>query len=230
MTRNLRTRYVLSVLLPLPILLGQYSSSLFASQSITVIVKDHKGNAIENFHYDESALFFNWSPQIYVRSNGQEDFLADLSLSRFAGHSSYEPHTYNMATPKVLVEVLRGNETIAYGSLDQQSTFPVDGAGIYTIRCSTTIQVDGIIDVENTGSPIGGTIVPPTRHEGTDDRGRYEFYRIEMFDNAGQLAYRYYKRYTYNIVLTTLTHVSPGETDTALVCFPIDPQALGQLA
>jgi len=207
-------------------------------QSIHVVVKDQKGDTIEKFHYDKTAPHFldlDWSKEIYVRDRDESPYPNYTRLRD--GNMSCEPHHYDPCVPEILVEILQGGRRIKWGYYDEQTTYDVPSPGQYIVRCSTTIQVDGIVVEESTGQPIQAIPPDPTLSEGVDERGPYEYYlvsRFIMWSNQtygiDEWAYRYLKRYTYQLLNETVTHVDAGEHDWASVCLLTDPDKLGKLA
>lgn len=206
------------------------STVAFAAQSIKVVITNHEGESIDEFKYDKEAALNRWTQEIDVRSNPDEAFEAEITVADILAQNPLAPHTYVKETPRIMVEILQNNQLIDWGYLDERDTYNIINPGYYVVRCSTTIQVDGYEYTERTSTPYQGTPPAPTYNEGYDDKGRYEFYEVELIEDAGFYAYRYSKRYTYHVINSTMTYVSEGEADRAFVVLLNDPDALGQFA
>lgn len=204
------------------------AAAVVRAETIGVKVLDHEGKSVAKFHYDAKASWpFEWSEDVYVCSDADSAPVAGLPCAEFGpGSGPCTLHTYTTQRPNIFVEVFKDSTLVATRSYTGPTSFTVPTPGLYRIRCSTTFQVD---DLEI--QPLLGTVINPITGKftvqpsfaGRDSKGKYQCNRIELHNLSGQYFYYIYKRYTYNVLVETLTYVSPGESDKALLVLPRHP-------
>ena len=236
-----------------------YATCSLSAGYINVIVKDEEGADYRTFdfkgyrytnNYPFDIITKNWSKSLRIRKHQDELFYATELWAEWTDQTwtehNYSQHNlseygslvpvrdYDEVKGRVLVEVFRGREQIDHRYLDEitdETPFIVE-PGLYKIRCSTTIQFDGVEDTIIIKNPN------PTHQEGVDERGRFEITAVKRTCQSGaypdctdsQYRFTYFKLYTYHVISETLTHVFEGERDTALVCLIRNPDLLGKLA
>jgi len=213
----------------------QFFLSLASEQSIKVTVRDERGLKIDGFHY--SAMNWlpweQWSDEVFVRDNPEEPYFFFAPSDDFQWATDvWHPHTFTKQKPRILVEIIHDGEVVCHGFLDEQDTFPVPETGLYEVLVMTTFQVDAEPVDYVTDVPVHPTeqYVYPELPDALWEKGAFDIVSVSRFNYNGYYAFRYYPRYTYQVVSGTKTHVSPGEEDEAFVCLPRGADILGRLA
>ncbi|MFB6271764.1 MAG: VWA domain-containing protein, partial [Salinibacter sp.] len=191
-----------------------------------------------------------WSREIHVRQETARYF-ADQEWANLRPKTPQTFHSYRRVTPQLWCQVLtpesEGTELITTVTIAPGDTTVATSSlpsGRYLVRCGTTIQVDAVdaIDTGIEAKSVDKTSsnFPQVPLGGVDDRGRWETarlldistkqYETKMGMPEQRYTYRILKRYTYNTVSTTITHLAPGETDRAFVPLLTHPDALATLS
>ncbi|MBN2592902.1 MAG: fibronectin type III domain-containing protein [Sedimentisphaerales bacterium] len=217
-------------------------------QSIKVIVKNPDGEYISKFRYNIMGFpLSKWDEKLKIRDEN-DTYDVDWSNCNWitVGYDvkECEPFSYQDVVPEISIEIIKDGNTVVgpiYIPSDLPSLspltplpflppeeedpdtpdlppFPVAAEGLYTIRCCTTVQIEGYSE----------NILQYILNNGTDGKGRYEIYKIVEYElpEDGGTNYSVWKRYTYQLIYEIQTYVFAGEHDEALVCLPINEEFL----
>lgn len=200
-----------------------------AGQTLRVRVVDQTGRAIDNWHYNGNTIipWADWSPEIYQRLPGEH---FEYTPSIYEGRTfPAELNNYTEVIPGIRVSLFKDGEYAQSGVFEGGTdiVFDIDEPGLYTAVASTTFQAD--LGYKSERLPFGSTLVDPSEPPiGRDCLGEYEVYKTDWIPTNYE--YRHYKRYTYDVVASTVTFVTPGEDDFALIPILNDIDLLGEIS